>query len=250
MFRSLLLVPILCFSLSAGAQTVEELLQQGSQLEKQMKEAEALNTYKEVLKIQSGNLTALTWVSLLDSREGNRQVKKDDKARFFEEAKTYAAQALAVGPNDPDANYAMAVAMGYIALISGAKDKVAASKEVKQYAELALKFRPNFGEAWYVLGKWNYEVATLNAFEKGAAKMLFGGLPDGSLANAIADFEKCRQLNPGFILNYYDLAIAYKENNQLDKAEEILRKVQALRPLHQDDPKIKADCKKMLEDMQ
>ncbi|PUZ24296.1 Tetratricopeptide repeat-containing protein [Chitinophaga costaii] len=250
MFRGLLFAAMLGFCLPAKAQTVEELLQQGDQLEKQMKEVDALNKYKEVLKIQSNNLTALTWASLLDSREGDRQEKKEAKSRFFEEAKAYAAQALAVGPNDPDANYAMAVAMGRIALIAGAKDKVAASKDVKQYAELAIKFRPNFGEAWYVLGKWNYEVATLNAFEKGAAKMLFGGLPDGTLANAIADFEKCRQLNPGFILNYYDLAIAYKKNDQIDKAEEILRKVPALRPIHQDDPKFKANCKKLLEDMQ
>ncbi|PUZ21728.1 hypothetical protein DCC81_24370 [Chitinophaga parva] len=250
MFRSILLAASLCFSLVSRAQTIEELLQQGDQLVKQMKEVEALGKYKEALKIQPNNLTALTWASLLDSREGNRQEKKDAKSRYFEEAKAYAAQAVAAGPNDPDANYAMAVAMGRIALISGAKDKVAASKDVKRYAELAIKLRPNFGQAWYVLGKWNYEVATLNAFERGAAKMLFGGIPDGSLANAIADYEKCRQLDPGFILNYYDLAVAYKQNDQLDKAEEILRKVPALRPVSQDDPKIKADAKKMLEDMQ
>ncbi len=250
MYKGFLLAIVLFMSAPAWAQSVEELLQQGDQLEKQLKEIESLNKYKEVLKIQPTNVTALTWASILDSREGNRQEKKDDKTRYFEEAKSYAAQALAAAPNDADANYAMAVAMGRIALISGAKDKVAASKDVKKYAELAIKFRPNYGEAYHVLGKWNYEVATLNAFEKGAAKMIFGGIPDGSIANAIADFEKCRQLNPGFVLNYYDLAVAYKENDQMDKAEEILKKVAGVRPAHQDDPKIKADCKKMLEDMQ
>ena len=44
-------------------------------------------------------------------------------------------------------------------------------------------------------------------------------------------------------------ALTEAEGN-LEKAEEILRKVPALRPVSQDDPKIKADAKKMLEDMQ
>ncbi len=233
-----------------NAQSVDEMIDQAKQLEKQMKEADALAKYKEVLKVEPAQLAALVEASELSSREGNRQKEKDDKTRYFNEAKDYAQEALRQAPNDANANYAMAVAMGRLALISGAKDKVAASREVKKYAELAIKFNPNYAQAYHVLGKWNYEVANLSFIEKNAAKALFGGLPDGTLQQAIDNYERCKKLDPSFILNYYELARAYNKNDQQTLAMEVLRKAVALRSIYQDDPAIKADCKKMLEEMQ
>ncbi|MET6996200.1 hypothetical protein [Chitinophaga defluvii] len=232
------------------AQSVEEMVEQARQLEKQMKEVEALEKYREVLKIQPDQLQALTGASELCSREGNRQKNKEEKSKYFNTAKTYAASALALDANSAEANYAMSVAMGRIALISGAKDKVAASKEVQKYAQLALKFNPGFAKAYHVLGKWNYEVANLSAFEKGAAKVLFGGVPEGSLQEAINNYEKCRKLEPSFLLNYYDLAKAYKQDEQQEKTIEVLKKALTLRNIYQDDAAIKADCKKMLEELE
>ncbi|MEC5146219.1 hypothetical protein [Chitinophaga sp. 212800010-3] len=232
------------------AQSVTDMMEEARQLEKQMKESDAFEKDKEILKIQPNDLDALNQASQLCSRIGNRQKSKDDKVNYFNQAKSYAQKALAVNPNSADANLSMAIAMGRIALISGAKDKVAASKDIKKYSELAIKFNPQLGQAYHVLGKWNYEVANLNVFERGAAKMLFGGLPDGSLQNAVTNYEKCMQLDPGFLLNYYELARAYKANDQQDKAIDVLKKALTLRSITQDDASIKADCKKMLDDLQ
>lgn len=236
--------------LVAKAQSVSDMVQEARQLEKQMKETEALEKDKDILKIQPDELEALNQASQLSARIGNRQKSKEDKITYFNQAKSYAQEALKVSPNSAESNLSMAIAMGRMALIAGAKDKVAASKEVKKYAELAIKFNPNLAQGYHVLGKWNYEVANLNAFERGAAKMLFGGLPDGSLDNAISNYEKCRQLDPAFLLNYYELARAYKENDEQEKAIEVLKKALTLRSIVQDDAGIKADCKKMLEDLQ
>ncbi|SJZ70223.1 TPR repeat-containing protein [Chitinophaga eiseniae] len=250
MKRMLTISFLLCAVLFANAQSVDEMVEQARQLELQMKEEAALEKDKEILKIQPGEIKALTQASQMCSRIGNRQKDKSAKTNYFNQAKTYAQSALKVAPNNADANLAMAVAMGRMALISGAREKVAASKDVKKYAELAIKFNPNLAQAYHVLGKWNYEVANLNVFERGAAKMLFGGLPDGSLKNAIANYEKCRQLDPSFLLNYYELARAYKADDQQDKAIEVLKKALSLRSIYQDDASIKADCKKMLDDLQ
>lgn len=236
--------------LSAQAQSVDELVAQAQQLEKQMKEVDALNKYKEVLQVSPGHVVAQSQASLICSREGQRQKDKAAKQEYFNEAKIFAYEALKVEPENAVANYAMAVALNRIALISGAKEKVAAFKEVKKYADLALKFNPDYGEVYHLLGKWNYELSHLGAIEKAAAKVLFGGVPPGSIEAAIADYEKCRQLTPSYILNYYDLAKVYKENNQETQAFEVLNKVMRLRPIYQDDPGIKAECKKMLEEMQ
>lgn len=234
----------------AKAQSVDEMIQEARQLETQMKETEALEKDKDILKIQPAQLDALNQASQLSARIGNRQKNKEDKITYFNQAKSYAQEALKVNPNNAQSNLSMAIAMGRMALISGAKDKVAASKEVKKYAELAIKFDPKLAQGYHVLGKWNYEVANLNAFERGAAKMLFGGLPDGSLQNAISNYEKCRQLDPSFLLNYYELARAYKENDEQEKAMEVLKKALTLRSIVEDDAAIKADCKKMLENLQ
>ncbi|MFB6453653.1 hypothetical protein ACE38W_00150 [Chitinophaga sp. Hz27] len=251
MVKKIITVSLLLFTaLLAKSQTVDEMVAQAKQLETQMKEQEAFDKDKEILKIDPNQFDALVQASEMSSRIGNRQKEKADKTTWFNQAKDYAQQALKINPNSAMANYVMAVAMGRMALISGAKDKVAASKDVKKYAELAIKFDPKMGQAWHVLGKWNFEVANLNVFERSAAKMLFGGLPDGSLTNAIADYEKCRQLAPGFILNYYELARAYKANDQQDKAIEVLKKALTLRNVTYDDTSIKADCKKMLDDLQ
>jgi len=241
---------LLLFSGVLYAQTADELVEQAKQLEKQMNEGVALARYKDAIKIQPDNLAAIIGASELSSREGYRQKDNDEKVRYYDEAKTYAEQAIKLAPENADANYVMAVAMGRKALISGAKEKVAASKEVKKYAELAIKFNPNYAKAYHVLGKWNYEVANLNTFEKAAAKMLFGGLPDGSLASAISNYEKCRKLDPSFVLNYLELARAYKENDEQDKTIEVLKKAVSLRSVYQDDTELKAQCKKMLEGLE
>lgn len=237
-------------SLALNAQTVEELVAQAQKLELQMKEAESLQKYREILQVSPGHVQALNQASLLCSREGTRQKDKSAKQDYFNDAKNYAFEALKVEPENAESNYAMAVALGRIALISGAKEKVAASKEVKRYADLALKYRPDYAEAWHLIGKWNYELFNLGAIEKAAAKVLFGGVPPGTMEDAIAAYEKCRKLKPSFILNYYDLAVAYKESNQETLAMEVLNKALRLRPIRQDDPGYKADCKKMLDAMQ
>lgn len=244
-FAALFLVSSVSF-----AQTAEEMVDQAMQLEKQMKDAAALSLYKDALKVQPDNLAALTGASEVSAREGNRTTDKEEKGRFYTDAKAYAEQALKLAPENADANYVMALAIGRIALASGAKEKVTASREVKRYAELAIKFNPQHAKAYYLLGKWNYEVANMNTLEKAAAKMLFGGMPEASLQEAIANYEKCRRFDPSYLTNYPELAKAYKENDELEKSIEVLRKAVTLRPIYQDDLNIKSTCKKMLEDLE
>jgi tetratricopeptide (TPR) repeat protein len=241
---------LLLFSGVLYAQTADELVEQALQLEKQMKENVALAKYRDAIKIQPDNVPALTGASELCAREGYRQKDADEKTKAYNDAISYAEQAIKLAPENANANYVMAVAMGRKAMTAGAKEKVAASKEVKKYAELAIKFNPSYAKAYHVLGKWNYEVANLNTFEKAAARMLFGGLPEGTLASAISNYEKCRKLDPSIVLNYLELARAYKDNDEQDKAIEVLKKAVGLRAVYQDDADIKSQCKKMLTELE
>ncbi len=246
-----LIVPVMvCFlALQSNAQDVAYLVSQGKDLEKQMKDADAMLKYLEALKLAPNDVPALCGASDMYCILGNRQTDKKKKVEYFNAARTYAATALKQSPSNADANYSMAVAMGRMALISSGKEKVQHVREIKKYCDAALAANPNHIRATHVMGKWHFEVSTLNFAEKAALKVIYGGLPPASLADAIKYFEKARSLDASFVLNYLELAKAYKENGQSDKAIEVLNRMQKLPPKTTDDPSYKAQGKKMLDSL-
>jgi tetratricopeptide (TPR) repeat protein len=186
------------------------------------------------------------------SRVGNRfteadRVKKED---YFKKAKSYAEKAMVANPTDAEGQFVMGVAMGRMALISDAKGRVAASKDIKKYAEAAIRYNPNHAGAWDILGRWNIKVANLNFAEKAAANLLFGGVPEGaSNENAIRCFNNALSHKPNYILYMYDLATAYYQMKNVTKAKELLNALIKLSPVTQDDPDVQKEAKMMLQTM-
>ena len=226
------------------------LVKQGKDFLSQMKEEEALEKFKAALKSDPNNYEAAWNASIMCSRIGNRQPDDTKKKEYFVIAKQYAVKALKLNPNDAESNYSMAVAMGRMALISGAKDKVAASRDIKNYADLAVKLNPNHAGAWHVLGKWNFEVANLNFAERAVANSLFGGIPDGDINKSIDCYNKAINLDQNDILFYLDLANAYHNIESDAKAIDTLKKGIALKPRVKDDSNYLLQCKKLLEELQ
>ncbi len=227
------------------------LVKQGKDLLAQMKEEAALEKFKAALKSDPNNYEAAWNASIMCSRIGNRQADDTKKREYFVTAKQYAVKALKLNPTDAESNYAMAVAMGRMALISGAKDKVGASRDIKNYVDLALKYNPNHAGAWHVLGKWNYEVANLNFAERAVANSLFGGLPEGADVNkAIECYTKAISIDPNDVLFYLDLATAYHDIEKDDKAIDTLKKGLLLKPRVADDTNYLVQCKKLLDEIQ
>lgn len=231
------------------AQDVGYLINEGEQLEKEKKDVEALKKYQEALQLSPTDSRALYKCSELNSVIGNRQQDKKAKMEYFAAAKLYAETALQQNPNDADANFVMAMAMGRVALISNGKEKVQHVKDIKKYADAAIASDPKHYKALHLLGKWNIEVAALNVAEKAALKLIYGGLPSASVPAGIDYFEQSRKSNPNFILNYLELARAYKTNGQSDKAIEVLNRMLKLPPKTADDNDYKAEGRKLLESL-
>jgi len=233
-----------CF---AQVNQVTALIAEAKSLDASAHEEAALQKFLQVLQLDPNNYEATWNISLLHSKIGNR-ITNSEKTRdqYFNYAKQYAEKALKLNPNDAESNYVMAAAMGRMALISGPKEKVAASRDIRKYAELAIRFNPNHAGAWYILGKWNYEVANLNWAEKMAANLLFGGIPDGTLDEAIKDYLKAIELEPDYILYYRDLAMALDQKKFYDEEIRVLNKALALKPATEDDPTYIAQCKELL----
>jgi len=237
--------PCLLFS-----QDVNQLLKEAQLQESLFHENEAFLRYADVLKKDPSNLLALWKCSELSSRIGARQADKEKKRPYFLAARNYATSALRVNPNSSDANCAMALALGRVSLISGSKERVMLARDVKRYAENAIRLDPNNFRAYHILGRWNYEVSDLNIAEKSFARLFYGKLPSASLDDAILDFEKSRSINPGFILNYLELARAYHRLDDDKKAIANLHILLGLPNQTYDDSRAKVIARQMLNDWQ
>lgn len=235
----------------ADAQDIAILAKEADNAERQLKEPEALTKYKQILVLEPNQIKYLVKAAELEVAIGGREKNENNKRLLFESAMAYAQRALAIDPNNADANYAMATVSGKMTDLDVENKKIVAYvKDVKQYADKALSINPNHARANYTLGKWHYEMVTLSGIKKAAVKLFYGGLPNGDLDKAILYMEKCRTLEPYFVTNQLDLAKAYKESRQPAKAIEVLEKLVKMPNRSFNDIAMKAEGAKILASLQ
>lgn len=247
-----LLVFIFCFiHLFSSAQDLTVLLKEADNLERQIKEPEALEKYKLVLEQDPSNIKALIKAAELNASIGGRQMDKNAKRLYLETALSFAKKAYQVDPNNADANFVMGMASGKMTDIETENKKIVAFvKDAKLYNEKAIAINPKHAKATYSIGKWHYEMVNLSGIKKIAVKLFYGGLPNGDLDSAITYFEKSKSLDPYFVLNYLDLAKAYRDNHRPSQAIDVLNKLVKLPIRTGDDQALKAEGAKMLNDIQ
>ncbi len=233
------------------AQDVAALIKEGNRLEAIPDEKAAFHKFKEVLKHNATNIYALNKCSELCSRIGQREtVNTKLRGDYYKAAKIYAETALKVDPKNSEANCVMAIALGRSSMTKSGRDKIENAKEVKKYVDAAIAGDAGNFKAWHVLGRWQYEISNLNSLERGLVKLFYGGLPPATLKQSIASFEKARALRPEFLLNYFEMAKAYKDNDNKAKAIAYLQLMITLPNQTEDDPAIKNRAKALLKDWQ
>ncbi len=237
--------------LSAEAQDIRVIIKEAETFDQQLKEPEALEKYKAALLVESNHLKALVRSAELHVSIGAREKDEKSKKRYYETALAYAKRASDAHPQEADAWYAMSMASGRMTDVEPERKKIVAFvKDTKVFADKAISLNPNHGKAHYTLGKWHYEMVNLSGFKKAAVKLFYGGLPEGTLDKAIEHMELCRKFEPYFVVNYYDLAVAYQQKNRPSQAIEVLNKMVRLPNRSFDDPALKAEGKKLLESIQ
>lgn len=247
----MLVALLVLLSVQLFSQKTDVLLKEAANLERSLKEEAALDKYKQVLATDPLNIKALVRSSELSSAIGARQKDNNAKVTYYNFAKDRADKAISIDSNNADAYYVRAVAAGKLTEVETENKKlVAGVKDIKIYADKALSINPNHGKANYVLGKWNYEVLTLSWAKKAAVKVLFGGMPPATIENAYKYMEKCKMIEPYFVLNYLDLAKAYKYDHKPAQAVEVLNHLVKLPTRTADDAALKSEGKKILSEMQ
>jgi len=241
---------LLFFTISSFAQDVEAMVKEANRLEDLPNEMASFNKLKEVLLLQPNHIYALSKASELCSRIGTREPVAANRDKWYGQALAYAKKGLSVSPRNDQVLVSMAMVLGKSSLTKSGKEKLKSAKEIKRCVDVALQTNPNNYLAWHILGRWNFEISNISSIEKAAAKLFYGGIPEGSLKASIMYFEKSKTLKPLFILNYIELAKAYHRDGQKQKAVALLKTLQTFPNNTEDDVQHKVDAQKMLKSWQ
>ncbi|XP_041813995.1 regulator of microtubule dynamics protein 3 [Chelmon rostratus] len=122
-----------------------------------------------------------------------------------QEKKTYAQQGreeaeMALKKNSLNAEYYkwFAVLTGLTSQHESMHSKLKSSRILKEHLDRAIALRDDDPMCFYLLGRWCYEVATLDWLEKKAAAALYQSPPTTTLHDALENFLKAEELSPGF----------------------------------------------------
>src|SRR5207253_6296604 len=143
-----------------------------------------------------------------------------ERQSYYARGEQLARLAVKADPNSANAHFALAKALGRVALSKGKRDKVKYAGVVHDEVQTALRLDSLNAGALHVLGMWNAEIMRLSGFSRFMAKNLLGGKTFGE-ANwraAARYLERAVAIEPDRIVHRKDLGQVYADTDQKDKA--------------------------------
>lgn len=141
-----------------------------------------------------------------------------EKRRLCTLALDHARRAVALQPRDAVNVLSLAICYGKLATLSDTRTKLHYSRLVKEHAETALALDPGYDYAYHVLGRWHYEVASVGGAARLVAKLIYGGLPPASIAEAVRLLQQAVTLAPQLPSHRVELGFALLADGQKNAA--------------------------------
>lgn len=163
-------------------------------------------------------------------------------------ALAYAGKAVALDPNNAVNVLSVAICYGKLALDADTRTKVEYSRLVRRYAEQALALDPGYDYAHHVLGRWHYEVASLGATKRFLVRLIYGGLPDASTAEAVRHLRRAVELAPERVDHRVELGFALLADSQAAAARQVFADALARRPQDPYDTEAQRRARRALDD--
>jgi tetratricopeptide (TPR) repeat protein len=238
------MVVCLLFPGTASAQSPAEHIAIGDSIYALFKPEEALPHYDAAIGPDSSNYEAL-WKSArshIDLAEAERDEGR--RNRFSRAAESLARRAIRVNPQDAEAHFHLARALGRRALTVGVRDRVKFATEVRAEALEALRLSQDHPGALHVLGVWNAEVMRLNGVSRFVAKNVLGGkvFSEASWARAVSYMERAVAVDPDRIVHRLDLGKIYLDRGDKAKARALFELVTRGRRIDFNDPAFKREA--------
>ncbi len=223
---------------------------EGLALEKAFRVEAALEKFESTIRQNPKNTEALTHASRMLSNIGGRLPKAENnkKLQLYEKAKVYAEKSIQLNPSNPENRLAYVISLGLQSEIAtNPHDKVRYAQDIHSEATKILQLDSTFAEAYFILGKWQYELSRLNWMELMACRIFFGGFPEGiSLDRSLEYFQQANAYKQDYILFLYGLASAQHALGENDKATQSLQKALSLPLAEPDDATRKERCQALL----
>ncbi len=227
----------------------EQVFRYAVKLQDEKKWNDALTIFKNLLKKDSSNAEYLWRCSYIYAVQGFSQSTEEIRRQWYLTAAYLGEKAITQHPQNANAHYAYAVAIGRLNEHAGNKTKIQNARLIKSEAETAIRLNPVLPGPYHILGRWHRVVAGFNGFERSMIKAIFGGMPGGSYDESIKNFEKAILLEPLNGLHYIEAAISYLERNKEgDKthAKNWLNKAMLIPVKSSDDENNRSKCKELL----
>jgi tetratricopeptide (TPR) repeat protein len=214
--------------------------------------AAALAHYEAAIASEPRNGEALGKASRAAVDLGEQATDAAKAKELFRRGEQYARRAVEASPNDPEAHFHLARALGRTALSVGVRDRVKYATEIRALALESLRLDPNHPGALHVLGMWNAEVMRLNGVERFFAKSFLGGKVFGqaSWKEAVANMERAVAVDPDRLTHRLDLAKIYLDRGEKAKAREQFELVVRGRQTDVNDPAYKREAEAALRRLQ
>jgi tetratricopeptide (TPR) repeat protein len=225
------------------------LMDEAKLLERQFKTNEAIRKYESLVSNDPTNIPILVRLAELYCMEGQSKEKEEESKLMYGFASKYAEKANVLDSNRADVQYANAMVIGKMIQFASIKDKTRLTMVLREKTDKALAIDPDYIKAIYTLAKWNDEVASLNPAARAALKIMNKGFPAASSEEAVRLYEKARKLDPAFIVNNHDLALAYKKSGKPLQAIELLNYQLRLPAKTKEDQEVKLKSKQLLESL-
>lgn len=227
-------------------ESCEELIRKGDVYYTKLQPTEALKYYLPAERLEPNNADLLVRISRQYRHLMSDASKKEEKLRLGGIAVAYSRRAVAIAPNDPEAQLAVAISYGKVLPMQSTGDQIENSRVIKAAAEKTVKLDPRNDLGWHVLGRWCLNMADIGTVKRAMARLVYGELPTATNADAARYFEKAIALNPNRLMHYIELGRAYAQMGRTPEARKYISKGLAMTDTEKDDPETKSKGRELL----
>lgn len=245
----LLLTWLGCECLAAEPEAVAALLRRADELDAKQEIAAALKLLEEA-NTQFPNQTEILF--RLAKQQSNQifDAKADtEKKRLAALCLATAERAVAADTNNARARLSVGICLAKNFPYVDNQTKVNYSRRLKEETERAIALDPKLDLAYHMLARWHFEVAEMNFVLRGLAKLVYGGLPKGTLDDARASYDKAIALAPKRIIHRHQLAQTLLALRKKADAIAQLQHCLALTPADKDDAEARQSATRQLREL-
>ncbi|HEY9166812.1 MAG TPA: tetratricopeptide repeat protein [Candidatus Kryptonia bacterium] len=247
--KSMVLAVVMLLSCAFSGPTLQDLLKKSDDLFNSFDNKEALQVLRDANNEYPDNAEIL-WrmcraqTHIADHMPVATDDQKDEQLQAYQEAYNNADRAVKADGNNSMAYTYRAVANGKVALFKGVFSVAPIVKQVREDCERAIALDPNNAIPYYILGRTHAKLA-----EKPKLFRWPLGLAWGNMDDAIKFYEKAVGLDGNFVMFRLDLAKAYDEQEEYQKAREQLWTIPGIPKRDEDDDSLKTAASSLLQDI-